>query len=46
MGTKKTYTAEFKQEVASLVLDNDYTITQAYEAMGGVKVPCGLGETT
>ena len=34
MGTKNTYTAEFKQEAASLVLDNDYTITQAHEAMG------------
>ena len=34
MGTKVTYTAEFKQEAASLVLDNSYTITQAREAMG------------
>jgi len=34
MGSKNTYTTEFKQEAASLVLDNDYTITQASEAMG------------
>jgi len=34
MGSKNIYTAEFKQEAASLVLNNDYTITQACEAMG------------
>ena len=32
--TKPSYTTEFKQEAASLVLDKDYAITEACKAMG------------
>ena len=32
--TKKHYSPEFKQEAASLVLDQDYTMVEACEAMG------------
>lgn len=31
---KQHYSPEFKQEAASLVLDQDYTVTDACEAMG------------
>jgi len=31
---KKNYTIEFKQEAASLVLDKNYTPTEACQAMG------------
>ena len=32
--TRPSYTTEFKQEAASLVLDKDYAITEACKAMG------------
>ncbi|VAX00557.1 hypothetical protein MNBD_GAMMA22-2985 [hydrothermal vent metagenome] len=31
--TRPSYTTEFKQEAASLVLDKDYAITEACKAM-------------
>ena len=34
MGTRRTFTSEFKREAASLVLDQHYTIREAYESMG------------
>lgn len=34
MATRNTYTLEFKQEAAGLVVDNGYSIPQACEAMG------------
>lgn len=33
MGSKRTFTSEFKKESASLVLDTEYSIQQASEAM-------------
>lgn len=32
--TRRTFSAEFKHESASLVVDQNYTVTQACEAMG------------
>jgi len=32
--TRPSYTTEFKQEAACLVLDNNYGITEACKAMG------------
>jgi len=32
--TRPTYSAEFKNDAASLVLDKDYSITEACKAMG------------
>ena len=34
MSKRKSYTAEFKREAASLVLDQNYFIPEACEAMG------------
>jgi len=34
MNKRKSYTAEFKREAASLVLDQNYSIPEACEAMG------------
>jgi len=34
MSKRKSYTAEFKREAASLVLDQNYSIPEACEAMG------------
>lgn len=34
MGSKKTFTPEFKQESASLVINGGYTVSQACDAMG------------
>ena len=34
MGKRRSFTAEFKREAASLVLDQQYTIKEACESMG------------
>lgn len=34
MGTRRTFTSEFKREAASLVLDQQYSIKEACDSMG------------
>jgi len=34
MGTRRSFTPEFKREAASVVLDQHYTIGEACESMG------------